>query len=58
MTERRALLDNAVLKAYDWVGKLLLPVVVKKLKVEILPVSVVQYCKHPFGGLNLKSNRL
>ena len=47
---------KVLIKAYDCVGKLLLPVVVRKLKVVILPVSVVQYCKHPFGGLNLTFN--
>ncbi len=46
------LVDRTESNSYDCDGKLLLPVVVRKLKVVILPVSVVQYCKHPFGGLN------
>jgi hypothetical protein len=33
---------------------LLLPAEVKKLKVVILPTRVVQYCKHPAGGLKYK----
>jgi hypothetical protein len=33
-------------------------VVDRKLKVVILPVSVVQYCRQPFGGLATKNQDL
>ena len=35
---------------------LLVPVLSRKLNVVILPTSVVQYCKQPFGGLNKYKN--
>ncbi len=37
-------------------GRLLLLVVVKKLKVVNWPVNVVQYCKHPGGGLKINDS--
>ncbi len=37
---------------YSWLAKCV-EVVDKKLNVVIRPVRVVQYCKHPFGGLKI-----
>ena len=44
-------LNWLVVFSYPCDGRLLLVVVVKKLKVVNWPVNVVQYCKHPGGGL-------
>ena len=46
-------MNNSITKtdsAYSWLARCEV-VVDKKLKVVMRPVRVVQYCKHPFGGL-------